>query len=164
MSSQLSESDFCHEIANWGLYMAEGVLELAAVAVAKITIWPPLQYYLIEKWDWPSRSKGNKKPPHDEEGARVQSSSDEAGGPAAGVHCTRCFCEHESAPIGFKKPMIPRPSSTSEFNHDETVSEEFSVILDRKEVAVLVKVNQKIKKKKRDLAGSHSSIGPSIDE
>jgi hypothetical protein len=112
-SSQLSEGDeFYHQTANWGLYMAEGVFGLATVAVAKITLWPPLQYNLREEWDWPSQSKGkppysnflikilsragNKKSskhPHDEEGARDYSSSDEAGGPATGVRCNRCFCE-----------------------------------------------------------------------
>jgi hypothetical protein len=57
-SSQLSEGDdFYHQIANWGLYMAEVVLRLATLAVAKITLGPPIQYYLREKWDWPSRSK-----------------------------------------------------------------------------------------------------------
>jgi hypothetical protein len=150
-SSQLSEGDeFYHQIANWGLYMAEGVFGLVTVAVAKITLWPPLQYYLREKWDWPSRSKGkppyssfilkikilfsragNKKSskhPHDEEEARDHSSSDEAGGPATGVRCNRCSCEHESAPIGFKKPRNPRPSATSEIHHD-TVSEGFQVTL-----------------------------------
>jgi hypothetical protein len=111
--SQLSEGDdFYHQIANWGLYMAEGVFGLATVAIAKITLWPPLQYNLREKWDWPSQSKGkppysnflikilsragNKKSskhPHDEEGVRDYSSSDEAGGPATGVRCNRCFCE-----------------------------------------------------------------------
>jgi hypothetical protein len=141
--SQLSEGDdFYHQIANWGLYMAEGVFGLATVAIAKITLWPPLQYNLREKWDWPSQSKGkppysnflikilsragNKKSskhPHDEEGVRDYSSSDEAGGPATGVRCNRCFCEHESTPIGFKKPRNPRPSASSDTIHHDTISE-----------------------------------------
>ncbi|EFX69964.1 hypothetical protein DAPPUDRAFT_328607 [Daphnia pulex] len=67
-----SEAEFYYHIANWSLYMAKGVFGLAAVAVAKTIIWPNVAFYLPEKWDWPSRSKGNKKPgknPHDEEEA-----------------------------------------------------------------------------------------------
>jgi hypothetical protein len=38
-SSQLSEGDDCyHQIAKWGLYMAEGVFGLATVALAKLLL------------------------------------------------------------------------------------------------------------------------------
>ncbi|EFX70149.1 hypothetical protein DAPPUDRAFT_112941 [Daphnia pulex] len=117
---------------------------------AKITLWSPLQYYLREKWDWPSRSKGNKKSskhPHNEEGARDHSSSDAAGGPATGVRCNRCFCEHESAPIGFKKPRNPRPSASSDTIHHDTISEgDVRVTLDVKEREVFAKVNKQLEK------------------
>ncbi|EFX78566.1 hypothetical protein DAPPUDRAFT_105136 [Daphnia pulex] len=55
------EAEIYHQIANWSIYMAEGVFGLAAVAVAKTVIWPPLAFYLREKWDWP-QSKGISRP------------------------------------------------------------------------------------------------------
>jgi hypothetical protein len=36
--SAIGRSWFYHQIAKWGLYMAEGVFGLATVAVAKITL------------------------------------------------------------------------------------------------------------------------------
>jgi hypothetical protein len=51
------ETKFYHSISNLSIYVAEGILGLAAVAVAKTVIWPPLAFYLREKWDWP-QSKG----------------------------------------------------------------------------------------------------------
>jgi hypothetical protein len=51
------ETKFYHSISNLSIYVAEGILGLAAVAVAKTVILQPLAYILREKWDWP-KSKG----------------------------------------------------------------------------------------------------------
>lgn len=187
-----SETEFYHSIANISIYVAEGILGLAAVAVAKSVIWPPLQYVLREKWDW-QKSKRFKKP------AKVQDIEmgnfpDEAGGPKS----RRCWCEHE---VGCKKSKIPMPDDNlSEGKHVSLTMKEVEVLteISRKkrreskiwpgdspqwwghhtmtemqdissdqafDVNFLAKLNKKVEQKKKDLTGSHSPMmGPSNDE
>lgn len=81
------------------------------------------------------------------------------------LQTNRCFCEHESASIGFKKPRNPRPSATSEIHHSfrrcpsyfecgklPPPPKKFKLILIyiylQKELDVFSKVNKQLKKKK----------------
>jgi hypothetical protein len=48
-----SEQEFYHSFADISVHVAEALVGLAAVAVGKFVVWPPLQYVLREKFDWP---------------------------------------------------------------------------------------------------------------
>ena len=55
-----SDKEFYHQIANLALLMAEGIFRVAVIGVGKIILWPPMQFYLRERWNWTS----NGKSPH----------------------------------------------------------------------------------------------------
>jgi hypothetical protein len=55
-----SDEEFYHQIANLALLMAEGIFRVAVIGVGKIILWPPMQFYLRERWNWTS----NGKSPH----------------------------------------------------------------------------------------------------